>query len=77
MNEFFLFSSDFSLYQGVVLEFIRVFFIVFAISVCFMVDITDDSDAVGPWAKSDAEPDYNPWEPHFPSTIWGRLSEAG
>ena len=41
------------------------------------MDITDDSDAVGPWAESDAEPDYNPWEPHFPSTIWGRLSEAG
>jgi hypothetical protein len=46
----------------------------------FMVDaadVTNESDVVDPWAESDAKLDYNPWEPHFPSTAWGRLSEAG
>jgi hypothetical protein len=42
-----------------------------------MVDIMDDSGIVDPWGESDAEPDYNPWEPCFPSTAWGRLSKAG
>jgi hypothetical protein len=33
--------------------------------------------ATDPWAKSDAELEYDPWEPRFPSTAWGRLNEAG
>ena len=37
----------------VVLEFIHIF--VFFVLQCFiMVDITDDSDVVDPWAESDA-----------------------
>ena len=33
--------------------------------------------ATDPWAKSDAELEYDPWEPRFPSTAWGRLNEVG
>jgi hypothetical protein len=40
-------------------------------------DVTDDTNVVDPWAESDAELDYDPWEPRFPSSAWGRLSEAG
>ncbi len=40
-------------------------------------DVTNDTDVVDPWAELDAELGYDPWEPHFPSTAWLRLSEAG
>ncbi len=41
-------------------------------------DVTDDTDVVDLWAESDAELEYDPWEPRFPSTAWGRrLNEAG
>ena len=39
-------------------------------------DVTDDNNGVDPWAESDAELEYDPWEPRFPSTAWGRLNEV-
>ncbi len=84
MNEIcFLFSCDFFFYvRAVVLEFIHIcclFFYIFWYFF-FMVDaadVTDETNVVDPWAESDPELDYDPWEPCFPSTAWGRLSEAG
>ncbi len=41
------------------------------------MDVIDDTDVVIPLAESDAELEFDPCEPRFPSTAWGRLNEAG
>jgi hypothetical protein len=66
---------------GCVLEFVRFFCLfVYIFWSFFMIDaadVTDDNDVVDPWAELDAKLEYDPWEPRFPSTAWGRLNEAG